>query len=224
MKKNWWKALCVVLLLYVFVQGMLGEVPRLNILNETIRNLYFHVGMWFAMIAMALTSMIYAIRFLSSGDLLFDFKATQFAHVGVLFGVLGLATGMLWGNYTWGHFWPDDPKIHGAAITVLVYLALFILRNGIPDLEKRARVSSAYNLIAFVLLVVFVIVYPRIAPSLHPGNGGNPGFDTYDLDSSMRKVFYPAVLAWILLGVWVATLRVRIEKIKHSKLLKELNE
>ena len=90
-------------------------------------------------------------------------------------------------------------------------------------MEKRARISGAYNIFAYVLLVLFLIVYPRIAPSLHPGNGGNPGFNTYDLNSSMRVIFYPAIIGWILLGVWIATLQFRISALENRKLLKELN-
>lgn len=204
------------------MQGFLGEVPRLNILNETIRNLYFHVGMWFGMIALMIVSAVYSIRSLSSDKISYDIKAAQFASAGLLFGILGIVTGMLWGNFTWGDWWPDDPKLHGAAITVLIYLAYFILRSGTPDLEKKAKISSAYNLFAFVLLVLFLIVYPRIAPSLHPGNGGNPGFNTYDLDSSLRKVFYPAIIGWILLGVWLAQLKVRAVLLENRQLLSEL--
>jgi heme exporter protein C len=222
-KNQWWKILCVVLLSFVLVQGFIGDVPRLNILNETIRNLYFHVGMWFAMIAMMTVSVVYAIINMKNGKLIYDLKSTAFAHVGILFGFLGLFTGMLWGNFTWGSYWPDDPKIHGAAITVLIYLAYFILKSGVTDMEKRARISGAYNIFAYVLLVLFLIVYPRIAPSLHPGNGGNPGFNTYDLNSSMRVIFYPAIIGWILLGVWIATLKFRISALENRKLLKELN-
>ena len=38
-------------------------------------------------------------------------------------------------------------------------------------------------------LIVFLMVLPRVSDSLHPGNGGNPGFNKYDLDSNMRMVF-----------------------------------
>lgn len=220
--KNWWKILCVILLTYTFIVGFLGDVPRLNILNETIRNLYFHVGMWFGMITLMIVSVIYSIKSIKKGSVRYDLYSAEFASVGVLFGVLGIVTGMLWGKYTWGDWWPDDPKLHGAAITVLIYLAFFVLRSGIPDIEKKARISSSYNLFAFVLLVLFLIVYPRIAPSLHPGNGGNPGFNTYDLDSDLRKVFYFAIIGWILLGVWIAQLRTRIAKIQNKKILTDL--
>ena len=49
LRKNWWKIVSVILLLYAFIAGFLGGVPEKPILNETIRNLYFHVGMWFSM-------------------------------------------------------------------------------------------------------------------------------------------------------------------------------
>lgn len=222
--KNWWKILCVVLLSYTVVAGFLGNVPRLNILNETIRNLYFHVGMWFGMITIMIVSVVYSIKSLMKGSVRYDLYSAEYASVGVLFGVLGIITGMLWGKYTWGDWWPDDPKLHGAAITVLIYLAFFVLRSGVPDIEKRARISASYNLFAFVLLVLFLIVYPRIAPSLHPGNGGNPGFNTYDLDSDLRKVFYFAIIGWILLGVWIAQLKTRIAKIQNKKILTDLEE
>ena len=66
--------------------------------------------------------------------------------------------------------------------------------------------------------MVFINVIPRISnSSLHPGNGGNPGFNSYDLDSDLRLVFYPAVIGWILLSVWIATLLIRIEKVYRKK-------
>ena len=44
------KILCILLLAFTATAGILFEVPRLPILNETIRVLYFHVPMWFTMI------------------------------------------------------------------------------------------------------------------------------------------------------------------------------
>ena len=62
--KNWLKILAVVLLFYVHIGGMLFDVPRLNILNETIRALYFHVPMWFGMVLLFLLSVYYSVRYL----------------------------------------------------------------------------------------------------------------------------------------------------------------
>ena len=60
------------------------------------------------------------------------------------------------------------------------------------------------------------MILPRLTDSLHPGNGGNPGFSTYDLDSSMRKIFYPAVIGWTLLAVWFTEIKVRIERLSNN--------
>jgi heme exporter protein C len=62
-------------------------------------------------------------------------------------------------------------------------------------------------------MLVFIMVLPRLTDSLHPGNGGNPGFNSYDLDNDLRKVFYPAVIGWSLLAVWITEIRVRIKRL-----------
>ncbi|HMI67339.1 MAG TPA: hypothetical protein VK517_14945, partial [Cyclobacteriaceae bacterium] len=54
----------VVLLVYTIIGGLLFEVPRLAIVNETIRALYFHVPMWFAMVVLFLLSTVYSVRYL----------------------------------------------------------------------------------------------------------------------------------------------------------------
>jgi heme exporter protein C len=87
--------------------------------------------------------------------------------------------------------------------------------------QKRGRVAAVYNIFAFALLMVFLMVYPRLnkVDSLHPGNGGNPAFSAYDLNSSMRLVFYPAVIGWIMIGTWISTLGFRIKKLEYQKMM-----
>ena len=217
MKIKWWKILGVALVLYSIIAGLLLPVPKLNILNETVRNLYFHVTMWFSMIVLMLLSMIYSIRYLSGFNKLLDLKAETLASTGLFIATLGLTTGMVWAQFTWGTFWVNDPKLNGAAVTMLIYLAYFILRNSIENEDSKARVSAIYNILAFVMMIVFIGILPRMTDSLHPGNGGNPGFSNYDLDSNMRIVFYPAVLGWILISTWIADLRYRIKVLETNK-------
>jgi heme exporter protein C len=217
MQLKWWKILGVLLVLYSIIAGLLLPVPQLDILNESIRNLYFHVTMWFSMIILMLMSMIQSIRFLNGFDKMRDLKAEALASTGMFIAVLGLTTGMIWAQFTWGAFWVNDPKLNGAAVTMLIYLAYFILRNSIENEDSRARVSAIYNILAFVMMIVFIGVLPRMTDSLHPGNGGNPGFGNYDLDSNMRMVFYPAVIGWILVSTWIAQLRYRIKVLEIKK-------
>ena len=212
--KHWYKILAALLVLYTIYAGLMCPIPALPILHETIRNLYYHVPMWFAMISIFGVSVFYSIKYLSSNNLNDDVYAVKSVNTGMLFGTLGLLTGMMWANYTWGTPWTNDPKLNGAAISMLMYMAYLILRGSIDDADKKARISAIYNIFSFPLMIVLLFVLPRLTDSLHPGNGGNPGFSKYDLDNGMRMVFYPAVLGWILMAVWIMTITVRIEKIK----------
>ena len=212
LRKNWWKILASVLVFYTIVMGFLGTVPALPILNETIRNLYFHVTMWFSMITMLTVSLVASIRYLGAYELRHDDLADESAKVGAFMAILGLLTGMVWAKFTWGDWWVNDMKLNGAAATMLVYLAYFLLRSSMDDRAKKARIAAVYNIFAYVLMIVFIMVLPRLTDSLHPGNGGNPGFGAYDLDANMRLVFYPAVIGWILISTWILQLRLRIRK------------
>jgi heme exporter protein C len=215
MKKNWWKILSVVILTYVIFWGLLGPTPRLPILNESIRNVYFHVPLWFAMIIMLLTSAIFSIIYLRSGRTDHDRIAVEFANTSIVFGILGCGTGAIWANFTWGEPWPNDPKLNGVAVGMLLYFAYLILRSSFDDEQRRARISAVYNILAFAVFNALILILPRLTDSLHPGNGGNPAFGQYDMDSGMRTVFYPAVIGFTLLGVWITELRVRLGRVKE---------
>ncbi|PIB37616.1 ABC transporter permease [Reichenbachiella sp. 5M10] len=217
MKKSWWKILGVLLTAYALLGGLLMEVPRLAILNETIRNLYYHVTMWFGMIILLTGSLVYSLRYLSSKNEYFDIRAEAYAKAGCLFGVLGIVTGMVWARYTWGEFWSGDPKQNASAIALLIYFAYFILRSSFEDPQQRSRISAVYNIFAYFAMIPLLFILPRLTDSMHPGNGGNPGFNYFDLDGKLRMIFYPAIVGWTLMGVWFASIKIRIQDIRLTQ-------
>jgi heme exporter protein C len=234
MKKWWWKILSIILLVYTLTAGLLwNNVPRLPQLNETIRNLYFHVCMWFAMMILFTVSMVQAVKFLRGNDLKNDRLSREYAVVGIVFGLLGYATGSIWMSYTWVD--PNrpayesfsqiarEPKLIGAGIALLIYLAYLVLRDSIADIDKRARIGAVYNIFAYALLFPAIWIIPRMLPSLHPGGEGpggvrtdNPALDFKALAPQMRYVFYPAIIGWTLLGVWITSLKVRVKTLKEK--------
>jgi len=208
-KGMWWKITGIVLILYSIIAGLLIDVPDLPVIRETIRNLFYHVCMWFAMFTMFGTSLVYSIKYLSGFQLKDDLKASETVYTGIFFGILGLVTGMIWAKFTWGDFWTNDPQLNGAAVSMMAYMAYVVLRSSIDEQSKRARISAVYNIFAFMLLVIFLGVLPRLADSsLHPGKGGNSS-TMEGLDMKMRMVFYPAVAGWIIVAFWLTQLRLR---------------
>lgn len=214
MKTYWWKILGIVLVLYSVIMGLLGPVPALPIVHETIRNVYYHVPMWFTMFTLYLISVIYSIRYLTSGRHTDDLVAVESVNTGIVFCLFGLLSGMLWANFTWGAPWPNDPKLNGSAIATLMYLAYLVLRNALEEEQKRARISAIYNIFAFPIMIVLMYILPKTTDSLHPGSGGNSGFGQFDLEGSMKLVLYPGALGWILIGIWLMTIRYRIRRLE----------
>ena len=148
-----------------------------------------------------------------------DWYAVAFAQSGIVFGILGLTTGMIWANYTWGKPWSNDPKQLGAAIALLIYFAYLVLRNSLTDESRRAKTGAVYNIFAYAMLFPTLWILPRMMDSLHPGGMGNPALDTHDIDSRMRMIFWPAAVpGWTLLGVWITTLRIRLRILEEQKL------
>ncbi|MBI1344065.1 MAG: ABC transporter permease [Terrimonas sp.] len=229
MHKSWWKILSVVLLVYTFTAGILMKVPRLPQLQETIRNLYFHVCMWFAMMILFIISVVHAIKYLRTNNLKNDICSREYASVGIIMGILGYATGAIWMSYTWADpnipsvtfsLIAKEPKLIGAAIALLIYFAYLVLRDSIQDIDKRARVSAVYNIFAFAMLFPSIWILPRVLPSLHPGGSeGNPALDFKSADPRLRMVFYPAIAGWTLLAVWITTIKIRMRYIKDKSIL-----
>ncbi|MBT8189757.1 MAG: cytochrome c biogenesis protein CcsA [Saprospiraceae bacterium] len=195
--------------------------PFRNILYETIRNTFFHVAIWFAMFLLLVISCFYSIRYLRLGSYIDDLKSSSLTTVAIYFGMAGIITGSIWAKFTWGTFWTSDIKLNMSAIALLIYLAYLVLRNSISDVDSKARISAVYNLFAFVCLMILVMVIPRLTDSLHPGNGGNPALGGEDLDNTLRMVFYPAIIAYTLLGIWMAQLFYRYKRLKMKIKLKE---
>lgn len=225
MNRIWWKILAVALLLYTFTFGFLIKIPDMayeSNLKESIRNLFFHVPMWFGQVILFTISLGYSITYLRKQDLKYDIYAVEFAKTGVVYGILGLVTGAIWATYTWGAPWSNDPKQVAVVIALLIYLAYFVLRNSMNDIDKRARIGSVYNIFAYFIYLPLIMILPRLVQSLHPGGQGvegNPGFNPKDQSPEMRMVFWPAVMGWTLLGIWITSLKIRLNLMRDKNLI-----
>ncbi|HMG16764.1 MAG TPA: cytochrome c biogenesis protein CcsA [Saprospiraceae bacterium] len=205
------------------------EVPKLSkhnsfsfpyrlILEETIRNVYYHVPLWFAMLVLFAYSVWGSWKYLKTRENKYDHIAVSSTTVGIILGILGLLTGAIWAKHTWGQYWSGDIKQNMTAISLLIYLAYFVLRSSLDDDLKRNTLSAVYNIFAFTALIPLIFVIPRLTDSLHPGNGGNPAIGGEDLDNSMRMVFYPACIGWIIVSLWIADVYRRILNLEKRNL------
>lgn len=221
MQWKWYKIVAIVAIIYVIIAGLLIDVPELPILYESIRNLFFHVPLWMSMTLIFLVSVYYSIKYLKTNDINYDRIASECVNVGIVFGILGFLTGMQWAKVTWRAWMPPDIKVYAAAVSMLIYLAYNILRSSIDNENTKGRVAAVFNIFACVSMIALIYVLPRMTDSLHPGNGGNPGFSTYDTDSNLKLVFYPAIIGWSAFGFWMINIRIRISALNRRVFIKK---
>jgi heme exporter protein C len=214
------RAVIVVWMTAVILAAFLLDIPRIRILEHTARNLYFHVPMWFTLLGAIVVSAYHSARFLSSGDPVRDLRATEAARVAMLFGLMGLVTGIYWSRFTWYQgtniWWNFDPRQTMAVVELLIYGAYFILRGSVDDEDKRGRVAAVYNIFAACTAPFLLYVLPRQLDSLHPGAEGNPAFSEIT-DPIMRVVFYPAILGFFGIYWLLYTQRVRLRLIEEQR-------
>jgi heme exporter protein C len=212
------------LVTYALVFGLTTTLPnRGPILGQTSRNIFYHVPMWFAMMAMGYTSVVQSILFLRRRDLERDLAAKVAARLALLFGVLGLLTGSAWSRVTWGEnmrasdpsaWWAWDPKQTSALICVLLYGAFFLLRASFEEPRLRATVSAVYNIFAAASIYPLFYLLPRAMQGLHPGAQGE-GATVFDMSPEFYRIFWPSILGFVLLSVWLLDLGTRAEKLRH---------
>lgn len=187
----------------VITAGFLIQIPDIPILQQSARNLFLHVPMWFTMMVAFAMGFYFSIRYLNDEQMKWDRKAETATSVGLLFGICGLFTGSLWARFTWGAWWTfAEPRMNLAALAMLIFVAYFILRSAFNDPEKKAKISAIYNIFGVTTIPFLLYIIPRQLPSLHPGAEGNPAFSEITAPE-LRYIFYPAVIGFIGLSIWI---------------------
>ncbi len=201
----------------VFCLALLYPIPNIPALGDRARVLYFHVPMAWVTFVAFMTSMVYGIQYIRKKDIIYDYKASSAAGIGLMFCILATVTGSIWAKFNWGSFWNWDPRETSIFLLLLIYGAYFALRSATESEETRAKLSSVYAVLAGITVPFFIFVLPRIVESLHP----DPIVNTQGklkMDRSMFMIFISSLLGFTTLFVWMLNLRIRIAKLEAAKL------
>lgn len=209
-----WKYAVAVWMTLVITAGFLIPIPDIPILEQSARNLFLHVPMWFTMAVCFGAGLVYSIKYLNNPDPITDHKAESATQVGLIFGICGLLTGAVWARFTWGTWWTfAEPRMNLSALGMMIYVAYFVLRTAFDNPEKRAKIAAVFNVFAATTIPFLLYIIPRQLPSLHPGAEGNPAFSEITAPE-LRYIFYPAVIGFIGLAIWISNILNRYKKVK----------
>lgn len=165
------------------------------------RIFYVHIGSVIGALVAFLLALIGSIVYLVKRDLDWDRVTQASVEIGIIMGASTTLAGAIWSKPTWNTYWTWDPRITSTTITLLLYIAYLLFRNGIDNRHTRARFGSIYALFAF-LSVPLTYYSARWFRSIHPVvfNGANPDAQgTFNIGATMTQTLWVATFAYCLL-------------------------
>ncbi|MCI0449525.1 MAG: cytochrome c biogenesis protein [Chlorobi bacterium] len=207
------KYLLFIWLAVVFCFALLFPVPAIGTMGDKARILFFHVpSAWVSVVAFMM-SLAYGIAYLKKRDVIYDYKASSSAGLGLLFAILATVTGAIWAKFEWGAYWNWDPRQTSIFVLILIYGAYFALRSAIESEEARAKLSSVYSILAGITVPFFIFILPRIVETLHPDPIVNTS-GRVKMNSNMLIIFLSSLAGFTGLYFWMLNLKVRLIKLK----------
>ncbi len=187
------------------------EAPRERTMGDLQRIFYFHVPAGMTGLTAFLVNFVASVMYLLNKNRKWDNLALAAAEVGVMFLTILLVTGPIWAKPVWFVWWTWSPRLTSSLILWLLYVAYLLIRNYVPDPERRAVMSAVFGIIAFVdaPIVWFSIRWWR---DIHP----SPMVETGGLAPSMRPALWICWAAFQVLFVYLMRRRFYLETIHQD--------
>lgn len=202
-------ALAAAASLVITMYGALVWAPTERTMGNIQRIFYIHVpSAWTAFLAF-FAVFVASLSYLITKNLKWDRIALACAEIGTIFCTVVLITGPIWAKPVWGIWWTWDARLTTTLILWLLYVSYLLLRDFLEEPTRRATLSAVFGIFCFVdVPIVYYSI--QIFRTQHPqpviGGGAQSG-----LDPAMWKVLLFSWVAFLIVFVFLAILRVRLE-------------
>ncbi len=187
------------------------EAPRERTMGDLQRIFYFHVPAGIVGLTAFAVNFVASVLFLVRKERRWDNLALSSAEIGVMFLSIVLVTGPIWAKPVWFVWWTWSPRLTSSLILWMLYVAYLLVRNYVPDPDRRAMMSAVFGIVAFVdaPIVWFSIRWWR---DIHP----SPMLETGGLAPSMRPALWTCVAAFFVLFVYLVRRRFYLESTRND--------
>ncbi len=214
-----------VLLLAVATYLALIYAPEEEVMGQVQRVFYFHVATaWTALLGFVAAG-VAGVIYLVTRDQKWDIVEVAAIEISLVFFFITIVLGSIWARPIWNTWWTWDPRLTTAAVTELIYIAYFMLREGIEDPDRRARFGAVYTIIGslsapvtFFAIRLFRTIHPVVIGSGDPGAEG-----TFAMTPHMQVAFFFALFTFTVIFIdlfWnrirMGNLAARVEQLKLS--------
>jgi heme exporter protein C len=206
MRKTLGPLVVIVGIMFVAAPFLIAQAPYESTMGLIQKIFYFHVPSWMAMYAAitvcGVSSAIYLFRSRPAADR----YAVSAGELAVLFGLMGLITGPLWGRKAWGVWWQWDARLTSALLMEMIFVAYLLVRKfGGPGSEKLAAATALFG----TATAPFVYKSVDIWRTVHPKTSVVPLLAAGSMPGSGMP-FALSSIAFVLLFVVLLTLRVNL--------------
>lgn len=199
------KVLDVISIIFLGISAYLALVfaPTELVMGAVQRVFYFHIGTaWTALMGFILAA-VFSVAYLATKNLKWDRLQVAAIEVSLVFFFITIVLGSIWARPAWNTWWTWDPRLTTAAITELIYIAYFMLRQGIDDPDRRARFGAVYALvgglsapITFFAIRLFRTIHPVVIAGSNAEAEGS-----FSMTADMQIAFFFALFAFTVLFV-----------------------
>lgn len=208
----------VSILVLILAAYMALTAPTERVMGEVQKVFYFHIGTaWTAMIGFILAAVL-SVLYLATKDLKWDRLQVAAIEVSLVFFLITIVLGSIWARPAWNTWWTWDPRLTTAAVTELIYIAYFMLRQGIDDPDRRARFGAVYALVGglSVPITFFAI---RLFRTIHPvviGGSNAAAEGDFSMTADMRTAFFFALFAFTIIFIDLFWNRIRLGDLQNK--------
>ena len=199
--------------------------PEELVMGQVQRVFYFHVATAWTGLLGFVAAGVAGVIYLITQDEKWDIVEVAAVEISLVFFFITIALGSIWARPIWNTWWTWDPRLTTAAITELIYIAYFMLRQGIEDPTRRARFGAVYTIlgsvsapITFFAIRLFRTIHPVVIGSGDPGAQGN-----FAMTPHMLVAFFFALFTFTVIFIdlfWnrirLGRLATQVEKLKLS--------
>ena len=197
--------------------------PTERTMGDVQRVFYFHVSVAWVGLAAFMVTFVAGIAYLRTANRFWDRLGHSSVEIGLVFTVMGAASGSIWARPAWNTWWTWDPRLTTYTIMALIYVAYLMLRQGLDDPDRRARFAAIYGIVGFISVpITFFSI--RIWRTIHPvvvGGGGDAAQGTFAMTSPMLQTMLFSLLTFTVVYVCLLVNRVRleelVERVEHLK-------
>ena len=214
------RILDIVSIVVLLVAAYLALVfaPTELVMGDVQRVFYFHIGTaWTALLGFILAA-VFSVVYLITKDLKWDRLQVAAIEVSLVFFLITIVLGSIWARPAWNTWWTWDPRLTTAAVTELIYIAYFMLRQGIDDPDRRARFGAVYALLGGISAPITFFAI-RLFRTIHPvviGGANAAAQGGFNMTADMKVAFFFALFAFTVIFIDLFWNRIRLGDLQNQ--------